>query len=57
MLECPRCGIRQYAATSYVGHTHCVACEARLAAPKSLEVPRSLPAAAPGPDTVAQRSA
>jgi hypothetical protein len=35
MLECPRCGIRQYAQASYVGHDpRCVACERLLPLPK-----------------------
>jgi hypothetical protein len=30
MLECPDCGIRQYAATPYVNRPRCVVCDARL---------------------------
>jgi hypothetical protein len=34
MLECPRCGIRQYAPASYGAHPRCVACEDLLPSPR-----------------------
>ena len=34
MLECPSCGIRQYAPASYGGHPRCVECEGLLPLPK-----------------------
>src|SRR3954470_15648523 len=41
MLTCPRCGIRQYTAASYVTDAQCVACDAPLARAKVLQAPRS----------------
>lgn len=35
MLVCPYCGLRQYAAPSYVEEPRCVECEAPLGSPKS----------------------
>jgi hypothetical protein len=34
MLECPRCGIRQYAPASYGSQPRCVECEGLLPLPK-----------------------
>jgi hypothetical protein len=34
MLRCPRCAVRQYAATPYVAPVECVACGFRLVAPR-----------------------
>jgi rubredoxin len=36
MHECPQCGLRQYASTSYVARVECVVCGFRLAAAKPL---------------------
>jgi hypothetical protein len=30
MVDCPRCGVRQYAAVSYVRKPRCIGCEAPL---------------------------
>ena len=30
LVDCPRCGIRQYAAIAYVAQPRCVACDAPL---------------------------
>ena len=35
MLECPHCGVRQYAAASYVEQPRCVICESALGRTKS----------------------
>jgi hypothetical protein len=35
MLDCPQCGIRQYAAASYLAEPRCVECESPLGYPKS----------------------
>jgi hypothetical protein len=39
MLECPRCGIRQYAPAGYGAHPRCVACEGLLPSPRRAYLP------------------
>ena len=36
MLDCPYCGIRQYAAAAYAELPRCVVCDGFLARPKSV---------------------
>jgi hypothetical protein len=42
MLKCPHCGIRQYAAASYVADARCHRCDARLARAKDPQPGRRL---------------
>jgi hypothetical protein len=47
MVECPQCGVRQYAAPAYSRLPRCVACESRLGAATGPPPDRLVPAALP----------